>query len=838
MFRTYRLSRSAHVALLGAFVGGLAQTSLAQASTPRDRVAAPLPHMLDVKTAPPAPLAPDDDGLEVRPSPLAPTIAPPKSEEVGARLRPARPIDFTHVYFDEAENGALWAMGETYKASFAAGRFTYIPFFGSKAPRNFPVAVSLESARVGGLDVVAGVASAPERAGDRVVIERGGVVELFDLDPRSVKQEFVFDSLPRHGDLRLRLAVETELAPRSSGAGVEFGNDLGFVSYSQALALDAAGARTSLATSWVDGAIEIVVPQEFLATARFPLSIDPLFTTYTVDATAEDDSSPDIAFENTAFIFAVCWQRVFSLGDNDVWVEQYSVGGSPVASSRLSIDFSSENWERPRIASHVLAGQFLVVAAVGSTLGGARTIRGRTIESESPYTRGAKFTISGSETGDKFDPDVGGDPSGFSPSYYCVVWTRAASATDHDVHARLVQSDSTLLGSSTIFLDNSASTLDHRATVSKSNGPPPSSLQDWNIAWEREVVGPHGDIRAAQIHWDGTITTSPFGVVTASSNDESPSASPGIDIGGVRYYGIAFTRDFTSDHDIELSVLTGSTLLSTTNVSGLENTFSPGLLLLDQIEPTIDASSELFHIACAEESASSATNYDIVQSTLAFNGATSVLAEAHLGLASSATSERAPQITSRRSGGLPTSVTLACTWEEASAANFGDIEAAVTTIPTGGPVQILCSGDGSSTACPCGAGAFQNGCPNSLFAGGAALRAVGSANVSSDTLVLQGTQMPNSTAVYFQGTSSVSSFVIDDGIMCTGGTIIRLGSKLNSANASQYPAPGDASISVRGAIPAAAGVTRMYQAFYRNAATFCTPSTSNRTNALRVTWIP
>ena len=51
--------------------------------------------------------------------------------------------------------------------------------------------------------------------------------------------------------------------------GLAFENELGCVSYSRALALDAAGRTLALDTRWNDGAIEIVVPQSFLANARF-----------------------------------------------------------------------------------------------------------------------------------------------------------------------------------------------------------------------------------------------------------------------------------------------------------------------------------------------------------------------------------------------------------------------------------------------------------------------------------------------------------------------------------------------------------------------------------------
>ncbi len=129
------------------------------------------------------------------------------------------------------------------------------------------------------------------------------------------------------------------------------------------------------------------------------------------------------------------------------------------------------------------------------------------------------------------------------------------------------------------------------------------------------------------------------------------------------------------------------------------------------------------------------------------------------------------------------------------------------------------------------------GCNNSLATAGARLAASGISSVASDSVVLQGSSMPNSSALYFQGTTRVNGgggAVFGDGLRCAGGTIVRLGAKSNSAGASQYPAAGDASVSVRGMV--AVGNARTYQVWYRNAATFCTASTFNLTNRLELTW--
>jgi hypothetical protein len=159
----------------------------------------------------------------------------------------------------------------------------------------------------------------------------------------------------------------------------------------------------------------------------------------------------------------------------------------------------------------------------------------------------------------------------------------------------------------------------------------------------------------------------------------------------------------------------------------------------------------------------------------------------------------------------------------------------------GPPGTTFCAGDGSGTACPCanesavGAG---EGCLSSLGVGGK-LADSGLASLSSDTVTLLGTNMPNSSALYFQGTTQQAGglgVMFGDGLRCAGGTIIRLGTLTNVGGASQYPPVGVPSVSVKGNITAPG--TRTYQVWYRNAAAFCTPSTFNLTNGRELTWSP
>jgi hypothetical protein len=164
---------------------------------------------------------------------------------------------------------------------------------------------------------------------------------------------------------------------------------------------------------------------------------------------------------------------------------------------------------------------------------------------------------------------------------------------------------------------------------------------------------------------------------------------------------------------------------------------------------------------------------------------------------------------------------------------------AVLTVVPPPAIQRICFGDGSGTACPCGNASDPGdhaGCLNSLGNGGV-LDAGGQASVANDTLQLDAQDMPNSSALFFQGTARVQGglgAVFGDGLRCAGGALVRLATKTNAAGRSQYPENGDATIAVRGGCTP--GAVRVYQVWYRNAAAFCAAATFNLTNAVEVSW--
>jgi hypothetical protein len=182
-------------------------------------------------------------------------------------------------------------------------------------------------------------------------------------------------------------------------------------------------------------------------------------------------------------------------------------------------------------------------------------------------------------------------------------------------------------------------------------------------------------------------------------------------------------------------------------------------------------------------------------------------------------------------------------------ADFGDTshmggsttELTYARFTTASDIVSFCAGDGSlATACPCAnLGGTAHGCGNSTDNTGALLSVIGTSN--PDTLLLQASGMPavaTPASIYLQGDAIVTGGVLfGDGVRCVGGNLIRLGLKAMPTGSSQYPEPGDQSVSTKGGVTPGTGVTRYYQTYYRNSsAIFCPPATFNVTNGLIVVW--
>jgi len=734
---------------------------------------------------------------------------------------------YARVHWDTDEHGAIWVRGRTYKARFGSEGATYFPLFGSNQPRHFPLELTLASATSAGQAIPLSPITSVVRDGERVVIERGVIDEVYEIGVEGVEQTFVISERPA-GGLELVVGLRSEMTRGERADGFEFANEFGAVRYGRAFVREESGVKRALVTRLVAGGVQIDVEADYLASAQFPLTVDPLITTFDVDTTTFDNFAPDVAFDATTYRYLYVYEETVTATDHDVYSQVISLTG--VAGPGAYVDSSTTDWRGPSVGNLNAYDQFLVAGSVGNVVGfSSRIVRGRTTPATGP-TYGTVFNISTTvdSTGHKTNVSVGGDPFSGFPAYYCVAFEREWSPTDHDILARLVTNTGTLVGASVLPIANTSPQHDMLPSVSKGN----SGIR-WNIAWQRDITSTNGDIHAAQVEWDGSAITTPNFVVSAGSSDDTrPSASTSLTAGS---YAVVWERYFatTSDHDIYAASITGGTVGPITSLSFIEGT----TLFEDQREPAVDSDGQHFTVTYAETYLSSLADYDIYVSAFHILAGAIAVSEAHVPFAFLNGTQIEPTIVSQVSTG-GTGPGYALGWTDATIATNRNIEGGLYNSPIGGPISSFCAGDGTGTACPCGnSGLPGNGCASSVNPNGANLSATGSAGIGLDSLVLSGSGMPNSSALYFQGTTRLNGglgSLFGDGLRCAGGSIIRLGTKVNASGGSQYPAAGDPSISVRGLVTSPG--TRTYQVWYRNAAVFCVSATFNLTNGLSVTW--
>jgi hypothetical protein len=754
-----------------------------------------------------------------------------------AVARQVAPIDVSPptgerpLHFLADEHGAVWIRGATYKSSVATSGAQYIPYLGSEAPRNHPIAFDVRSCVVGGVELEVAGREVKER-GLSLDLDRGSFVERWTYAQTQAEQSFHFAALPNRGELTLSIGWSSDLEPSVDDDGFSWSNELGGVRYGRATALDAAGRKLALSTELVGDEIVIVVPAAFVAEAEFPLVVDPIVSTFGVDLTAYDDRYSDCVHDATSGRWLVAYEDAFSAGDYDVYTVALDSAGGYVIGAYA--DNSAEVWANPQVANVNYDDKFLVVAGTGPIASSTgRFIKGRIVGAAGTLTWGAVLTISGASPDTNLYPDCGGDPYVFSSSSFLVAWQRDAAAGRQIVY-RNVNTNGSFVQAAPVVLATSAGS--NYASVSKGNGS-----AAWGVAWSRcPATVTNCDAWYATVDFAGSVSlvATPIAATASAENKARPSSRLGS---ADNRFVLVNELVVGTDTDLQLRLMRNDgTVLSTKLFSELEGRVLSG----DYGLASIDADGSRFVLAYTLQGATDNTYV----AALGIVGNELVLAEESRALGVSSTdNEENAVAASRWSSGGAAGRSL-CTWTRTPGGSFsGDIQGAFFEPQVGGAVVTFCAGDGRGVACPCGNnGSAGFGCGTSVNANGTLLASTGSASTSSDDLVLNLLGAPIGVAtLFFQGTTASgggAGAVFGDGVRCAAGTVIRLGIKTTTnsgffGGVATYPQPGDQAITVRGAVPATGGV-RLYQAWFRNSAPYCTASTFNLSNGLRVTWLP
>jgi hypothetical protein len=513
----------------------------------------------------------------------------------------------------------------------------------------------------------------------------------------------------------------------------------------------------------------------------------------------------------------------------------------------VAIDFTTDRWVMPSTANNRIAQQFLVAAEVTPLGQPLRVIKGRT-RSASGITMGSQFQISDSAIqSDQFRASVGGDPTTFAPTYYCVTWERVFNPlSDTDIFARIVRTDSTLVGTSTIVIDNSSNTLDEYPSISKSNGSSvPGLTQDWTIVWQRSAGPGNHDIRGAQVDWSGTVYVPSFSIDSSANDDTLPSVSTLVDPGFPSHsYLVTYLRDLCPGCKGFSSTVMGAFMNESTMMTSadlLVLAYPPPADLALPIQPAVDSDGNDFTVTWVEPWPPFGQSLDYEARLANFTASPSGIVARGVGTYELGWWDSpyyfewaGPKIVACHSGGA-TSPQYGVTW------SYGAIWGAVFT-----PAVFVesCVAGPSGTGCPChNQGSGGSGCNNSHNTGGARLNAAGMPSLQNDSVsIWQTGEWANTSSTLLQGTVNAPPVVFGDGIRCTGGVLKRLYTLPAASNGSvNFPPPSGPSISARSAalgysIPAVSTVD--YQVYYRDAnLTFCSGGFNTGTDQ-SVLWVP
>ncbi|MBL8751351.1 MAG: hypothetical protein JNK78_19495 [Planctomycetes bacterium] len=539
----------------------------------------------------------------------------------------------SRVVFDRPRaDGPLWACGNAWKASFDGHGFTTIPFFGSKAPHNFPLRLEVAAATVGGETLLLGEGQ-PETVGPQVVTRRSAFTEVIDARLDSLEQSFVFDHLPNRGAIAVDVRIGGDgYEPSTIDGGLRFSTEFGHVDYTKAVAIDGNGRRLALPINWTGDAAHLEIPASFVESAALPIVLDPTLNYWWgLGNPSILQHDGDVAAIQTSALNGrtlLVWQRQWSATDQDCWGLLFD-NDLNLVQTDFTIDFTAEDWLKVAVAANNYAQNFLVVSEV--RIGLLWFIAGRTVASNAVL--GTQFDIEREgvvgTAGNNFHPDVGGDPY-FGPGRYTVVFNKKTLGVS-DIYMKQVTPAGGLVTTNAIAIGNA--TVDEiRPSISKSCGPA-SGVQQYLVTWQRTWQGVPNDqeVWGRFVGWNGALNSGQFAIAFTTAEETAPSSSSPIDVNGQRSWPVCWevTGTVGNPRDVVGKVLAAD---GTSQASFVASNNVPGA---DDREPEVDSDGIRFVIGLTTGSVGFPQSVEAV--TLAFlPGTSSVRVEERTGMNTSA----------------------------------------------------------------------------------------------------------------------------------------------------------------------------------------------------------
>tara|TARA_R110002126_G_scaffold4409_11_gene23193 strand:- start:18000 stop:20432 length:2433 start_codon:yes stop_codon:yes gene_type:complete len=764
-------------------------------------------------------------------------------------IAPVREL-LTAPLVDVDEDGAVWARTRDMRARFDATGTTIYPVFGPESPQEWPVRFDVSQVTRGCAILDTEVVELPSVQAGIVTTKRADFQEVHYLGLDAIEQTFVFQQFKGEGDLILELDVETELEAQAHGEHLSFGHGhFGSVEYGTAVVLDASGRQMEIQRTWTGERIVLTVPDAFLTSAVFPVTVDPLLTTNVLAISAADDARPDVAYCGLTGEYMVCWEEYTSALNSDAYVTKWN-SDMTVQESLLPIDLTNQNWRGPRVAYSRGHDRALVVGSVDSSLSIlSSVVKGRFVDAGAFATIGSAFNIS-STGAPKPMVDVGGCDRAVpgSESQFCVTWSHLVTPDNSNISYRIID----WTGSFDTAIVNLPDATNHDITPSISEGLG-DTLQFgdfWTLTWIRDNDQDGlGQVMARTVYFDGNFGAGTGNIVVDSgTNNANPTTTSlmndDISFTGARPFVIAYeTRVMDLTHptgerfSIYMRVISGDEIGPESNLGRMEN-FDRSL---HQRRPVLAGNGRGFLVAYLEEDYDDlgAEQWQVYMAsgeiTEASTDARIALSERHVALATTDDPEIDLAIGSVWSGEDDSGSRFAAVvWSRqngASTTGFGQINGAV----------VYHSHIPQSTARAVGR-QFCDATPNSVGDDGGRtrswMRMTGTQSTTENHLI-SCLDLPANEYGFLlvSGSNAVSYPSSSEGILCVSGSVGRYTDQLQSSGAAgtmQFSVDPTALVRPWGIQSAMPGETWYFQAWHRDNVNGM--STSNFTNAVAVTF--
>lgn len=263
------------------------------------------------------------------------------------------------------QHGEVIGYGRGFKVFFEPGVVEFTAVGGAAIELRF------ESVTRGGalLRDAGEPSSTPRVEGRSALYEHGaGLTERYDVQLDGVEQSFVFDEpLAGDGDLVVRLSLATDLRPDSLGVEqaevrlVQEGPGVGEILIRKVLGVDASGRSSEGWLRMDEGALELVLPHEFVEAAAYPLVLDPFIASGSIPLSSNPEATA-VAFDETNQSYVSVWTEIAPSGfESDIWGALVNAADAqPMVA--FPIDITPQHSTDPDVANINDTDRFVVVA--------------------------------------------------------------------------------------------------------------------------------------------------------------------------------------------------------------------------------------------------------------------------------------------------------------------------------------------------------------------------------------------------------------------------------------------------------------------------------------------